>query len=320
MRSHLVLLGLAGCAVLAWSALTALPVRAQPSPAYEALTISALRARSYGEGSLRVERTLQVTAAFTRTLIQFDSDGLRVYGFMNIPRGKGPFPTVIVLHGYVNPRTYRTPYAYTQPYADALARAGFLVVHPDYRGHGRSEGTAEGEDNLFRVGYAVDVLNLIAHLRKLPQVDANAIGLFGHSMGGGIAQRVISVDRGVKAVVLYGSMSGDERLNVERIRNVFRRVPRLPEDDVPGAFWSRISPISYAAEWQAAVELHHGVRDAQVPIAWSRDLHRLLTELGKPSALFEYPEGGHVLQGRDRDEMMRRAIAFFRRTLAAPAP
>ncbi len=319
MRLRLRIPALALSVALAVGALPC-PAQAQAAPHYEALTIPALRARTYGDGALRVERTLQVTAAFTRTLISYDSDGLRVYGFMNTPRGKGPFPVVIVLHGYVNPRTYRTPYAYTQPYADALARAGFLVVHPDYRGHGRSEGTAEGEANLFRVGYAVDVLNLIAHVRKLPQADADAIGLFGHSMGGGIAQRVISVDRGVKAVVLYGSMSADERLNIARIRDVFRRVPRMPEDGVPEALWARISPVTYIADWEAAVEIHHGARDAQVPIEWSRDLHRRLTELGKPSALFEYPEGGHVLRGRDGERMMQRVVAFFRRALTTAAP
>ncbi|MCS6774508.1 MAG: alpha/beta fold hydrolase [Thermoflexales bacterium] len=262
-----------------------------------------------------------MTSAFTRTLIRFDSDGLSVYGFMNTPRGRGPFPVVIVLHGYVNPRTYRTPYAYTQRYADALAREGFLVLHPDYRGHGRSEGVAEGVDNLFRVGYAVDVLNLAAHARRLPNVNPDAIGLFGHSMGGGIAQRVIAVDRDIKAVVLYGSMSGDERLNIERIRNVFRRVPMMPEDAVPLELWSAISPITYLADVQAAIEIHHGARDLQVPIEWSRDLSQRLSALGKPVTLFEYPEAGHILRGQDYATMMHRVTDFFNRTLRSnPSP
>lgn len=297
------------------------PLHAQtptPSPTaapYQDLLLTHLRERSYGAGAFRVERTLQVTTAFTRTLVRFDSDGLGVYGFMNTPRGEGPFPVVVVLHGYVNPRTYRTPYAYTQRYADALAREGFLVLHPDYRGHGRSEGVAEGADNLFRVGYAIDVLNLIAHVRRLPNVNPDAIGLFGHSMGGGIAQRVIAVDRGAKAAVLYGSMSGDERLNVDRIKNVFRRVRTLPEDAVPLELWAAISPITYLSDVRAEVEIHHGVRDPQVPIEWSRDLNRRLTELGKPVALFEYPEAGHSLRGQDYTRMMQRVTEFFNRTL-----
>ncbi|MCS7056438.1 MAG: alpha/beta fold hydrolase [Thermoflexales bacterium] len=291
-----------------------LPARAQPSVGnapYESLTIEHLRQRSYGAGEFKVERTLQVTSAFTRSLISFASDGLTVYGFMNTPKGSGPFPVVIVLHGYVNPRTYRTPTTYTQRYADALARAGFLVIHPDYRGHGRSEGEAEGNTNLFRTGYAIDVLNLIAHAGRLPNTVPGAIGLFGHSMGGGIALRVAVVNPDVKAVVLYGSMSGDERLNVDRIKRVFRGVSYMPEDDVPLDLWDDISPISYLSDLRAAVEMHHGARDPQVPLAWSRDLHARLSALGKPAALYEYTGAGHILRGRDYTAMMERVTRFF---------
>ncbi len=290
--------------------------QAQSTSGYEGLFVERLRERSYGEGEFRVERVLNVTRAFTRTLISFESDGLRVYGFMNTPRGVGPFSVVLVLHGYVNPSTYRTPYGYTQRYADALAREGFLVIHPDYRGHGLSEGETVGGNNLFRVGYAVDVLNLIAHVKRLPNARTGAIGLFGHSMGGGIAQRVMVISPDVRAVVLYGSMNGDERLNVDRIRTVFRPgVPDLPEDAVPLELWDRISPATYFDQITAAVEIHHGVRDVQVPVEWSRALHRRLLALNKVSALYEYPRGGHTLRGADEALMMRRVAAFFNRHL-----
>ncbi|BCX04409.1 MAG: peptidase [Candidatus Roseilinea sp.] len=300
--------------VIALVVLGTAPARAQQPIAvtpYESLTIEGLRRRSYGEGEFRVERTLQVTSAFTRSLISFASDGLTVYGFMNTPKGTGPFPVVLVLHGYVNPRTYRTPTTYTQRYADALARAGFLVIHPDYRGHGRSEGEAEGATNLFRTGYAIDVLNLIEHANRLPSAAPGAIGLFGHSMGGGIALRAATVNPNVKAIVLYGSMSGDERLNVDRIKRVFRGVPSMPEDDVPLDLWDDISPITYLRDLKAAVEIHHGERDPQVPVAWSRDLHAQLSVLGKAAMLYEYPDAGHSLRGRDYATMMDRVTRFF---------
>jgi len=305
-------------AMLILAGLSAAPVQARApvgAESYERLTITGLRQRSYGTGDFKVERTLQVTSAFTRSLISFASDGLTVYGFMNTPRGQGPFPVVLVLHGYVNPRTYRTPTTYTQRYADALARAGFLVIHPDYRGHGRSQGEAEGAANLFRTGYAIDILNLIAHIKRLPDASPGAIGLFGHSMGGGIALRVATVNPEVRAIVLYGSMSGDERWNVERIKTVFRGVSYLPEDDVPSALWDAISPLSYLSDVRAAVEIHHGQRDPQVPVTWSRDLHARLSALGKDAALFEYPGAGHSLRGRDYAAMMDRVVRFFRSRL-----
>lgn len=284
-----------------------------PSP-YQPIYIESLRNREYGQGEMRVEQTLQVMDAFTRSLVSFDSDGLKVYGFMNTPKGEGPFPVVLVLHGYVNPRAYRTPYTYTQRYADMLARAGILVIHPDYRGHGRSEGDEE-QDNLFRTGYAIDVMNLIEYAKRLPNVNPNAIGLFGHSMGGGISTRVLALSDDVKASVLYGAMSADEQANVKQISEVFRGGARIPEQDVPPSEYAPISPITYLNDFKAAIEIHHGGRDNQVPPAWSRDLTEKLQALGKEVTLYEYPRAGHNLQGRDLTTMMDRVIAFYREKL-----
>jgi dipeptidyl aminopeptidase/acylaminoacyl peptidase len=289
---------------------------AQSTPDTRMLTIEALRARSYGAGSLRIERTLTDNAAFTRSLMSFDSDGLTQYGFINIPRGEGPFPVVFVLHGYVTPSRYRTPLGYTTRYADALARAGFVVVHPDYRGHGRSAGEGDGPGNLFRVGYAIDVLNLIEHVKKLPQTAPGRIGLFGHSMGGGISLRVLAVNRtDVKAAVLYGSMNADEVKNVDQIRNVFRRATRIDEDAVPREHFAAISPSSYFKDMTAAINIQHGERDTQVPVQWGRDLNSELTQLGKPVEFTSYPGQGHSLQGRALQSMLNDVTAFFKQTL-----
>ena len=74
---------------------------------------------------------------------------------MNVPQGEGPFPVVLVLHGYVDPARYNT-LTYTTGYADALARAGYLVIHPNFRNWPPSDSGPED----YRVGQAVDVLHL----------------------------------------------------------------------------------------------------------------------------------------------------------------
>ncbi len=298
-------------------ALLAVPARAQsPAPDTSAITISALRARSYGAGAFRIERKMAENAGFTRSLISYDSDGNRVYGFMNVPKGAGvgPLPVVLVLHGYITPSSYRTPLGYTTRYADALARAGYLVIHPDYRAHGQSEGDDEA-GNLFRSGYAIDVLNLIALLKTVPQADPKRVGLLGHSMGGGIALRVLAINKEVKAAVLYGAMNADEVKNGDQIRNVFRRVKRIPEDDVPRERYAEISASTYFADMTAAISIQHGERDTQVPLQWGADLYRDLRALGKDVAFDSYPGQGHSLQGRALTTMLTRVTAFFKRTL-----
>jgi dipeptidyl aminopeptidase/acylaminoacyl peptidase len=278
----------------------------------QVLTIPQLRARAYGEGGFRVERVLEEGSAFTRVQFSYLSGGFRVHGFANLPKGRGPFPVVAVLHGYVEPSRYRL-LAYTTPYADFLAERGFLVLHPNYRGHPPSEGPpAQG----LRHAYAVDVLNLLAEVRRgtFPQADPSRIALFGHSMGGGIAQVVSLVDQGIKGVVLYGSMSGDERLNLERIRywSQGRRGQEL--FTLPEAVLREASPWTYLQELGVPYSVHHGTLDTQVPPEWSFALCHRLKRLGKPVECFSYP-AGHLFQGEAEQAFRKRVLAFFNRVL-----
>lgn len=291
---------------------------ATPDP-YAGLTVADLAARGYGGGELTVVEKVDVAYGFSRYFVTYPSDGFEVGGFVDVPHGEGPFPVVLVLHGYVNPAVYQT-LTYTARYADELARAGYLVLHPNYRNHPSSD-----QDPLpFRVGYAVDVLNLIALVREgagapgpLERADPGAIGLFGHSMGGGIALRVITVDPGVQAAVLYGAMSGDERRNYEKILEwsegqVGEYELSASEEDL-----RRISPIEHLERVQAAVSLHHGAVDAVVPPAWSDDLCQRLGALGKSVECFSYPGQPHTFQGDGDRLFVARVLAFFDQRLKA---
>lgn len=298
---------------------TATPTLA-PSPTpdpYVQWTVDGLAARSYGDGELHVAETLAVTNAFTRTLITYPSDGLTIYGFMNVPQGEGPFPVVLLLHGYVDPARYNT-LTYTTGYADALARAGYLVIHPNFRNWPPSDSGPED----YRVGQAVDVLNLLALVQKmggqpgpLAQADPQRIGVWGHSMGGGIAQRVIAVSPEVDAAVLYGSMSGDETLNHQRILWFTNGARGLWDEAPPDEALQRISPINYLDQVTAAVSIHHGDQDDQVPLAWSEDLCGRLQALNKDVECFTYPGQPHTFTGEGDQLFVQRVRAFFDRTL-----
>ncbi len=288
-----------------------------PDP-YAGLTIEDLTKREYGGGELRISQTLAVSAAFTRTLIYYPSDGLAIYGFMDVPRSGGPVPVIIALHGYVNPGVYKT-LDYTTRYADALAQARYVVIHPNLRGYKPSENGP----NQFRVGYAVDVLNLIAVIRSqagrpgpLAQAEPSAIGLWGHSMGGGVSIRVLTVSPNVRAAVLYGAMSGDEQENYEQLLIWSGGATRgSSEFQAPADALQRISPIYYLDRVQAAVSIHHGGNDPEVPLEWSLDLCQRLQTLKKPVECFTYPGQGHILAGEADQLFIQRSVAFFDKQL-----
>lgn len=286
-----------------------------PSPTpdpYAGWTIAGMAARSYGGGQPQILETMAVYDTFTRYLVSFPSDGLDIYGFMNVPSGEGPFPVVLALHGYVNPVIYKT-LDYTTGYADDLARAGYLVVHPNYRNYPPSDNGP----NEFRAGYAIDILNLVALVKEeggqpgpFELADPASISLWGHSMGGGIALRVITVSPDVKAAVLYGAMSGDEYLNFEQISVWTEGRTGLEELAIAEEEMVRISPIHHLDRIQAAVSIHHGSADSQVPPAWSTDLCQRLQSLGKQTDCFSYPGQPHTFVG-EGDRLFRQRVLDF---------
>lgn len=291
-----------------------------PDP-YQSLTISALTARSYGGGQVQNSEVMAVNGYFTRTLITYPSDGLKIYGFMDVPRrGKPPYPVIIAIHGYIEPDIYQT-LDYTTHYADALARAGFLVLHPNLRDYPPSDTG----DNLFRVGMAVDILNLIAIVKDtggksgaLQLADPNAIGLWGHSMGGGITLRVITISPDVRAAVLYGAMSGDEQQNWEAINRWSNGQRGLAELKVPVTELAGISPINFLDRIQAAVSINHGQSDPLVPLKWSLDLCDRLKALGKSVECYTYKNEPHTFTGEGDQLFIQRSIDFYRRELLGP--
>jgi uncharacterized protein len=296
------------------------PVEAAPETddLYHHLSIANLLERPYGGGEIQVHRVMGIENGFTRYLFSYPSDDLVIYGFANIPTAVGgPYPVVIALHGYVDPAVYHT-LAYTTHYADTLARAGFIVLHPNLRNYPPS---SSGE-NLFRVGMAIDVLNLIAIMEAqagqpglFENARSDATGLWGHSMGGGISLRVSVVNPSVRATVLYGAMSGDERQNFEAIYRWSDHQRGKEELAVPVEELDRIAPVYFLNKIKAAVSIHHGEADQMVPLQWSLDLCRNLIELGMEPECFTYPGQRHTFNQAGSQVFMEKVIDFFKRRL-----
>ncbi len=285
---------------------------------YAGLTIAELRNRSYGGGLVEVVETIETTDSFTRYLIKYPSEGLEVYGFMNVPLTDEitRFPVALVLHGFMPLDTYQTK-TYTTRYADALAEAGYFVFHPSYRNHPPSD---TGGDNLFRVEYALDVLNLMAIIQQqsqdasglLRRADSNAMHAMGHSMGGGILQRVMAVQpQALDAAVLYGSMSGDELRNYEKVIVWSEGAHGAQELTASLELLTAVNPWSSLNQWQTPISLHHGTLDATVPFVWSEELCGRLQAENHPVECFWYADAPHTFYGRWDDQFMERMLAFF---------
>jgi len=245
---------------------------------------------------------------FTTYLIFHTSEGLRVSGMMNVPQGRGPFPVVILCHGYIPTAKYATGNG-TWRQADYLAQHGYLTLSTDYRGHAASDNGV----SFFHIGYAQDVLNLISSLHTVEKADSRRIGLWGHSMGGGVALKAGVVSNKVDAVAVFGSVNADERVNFlygmgNGAAGYGTAVLGTPRSNNLG--YKRISPINYL-EHIPALSIHHGTGDTIVPYQWSEDLFVAAQKQGTAVEFHLYPDAQHTFVGPDWDLAMERTLAFF---------
>lgn len=167
--------------------------------------IESLRKRKFSGGEIKVEETLPKEGNYTSYIISYPSDNLKIYGMMNVPDGGGPFPVIVLNHGYFNPSSFNSGDG-TRTIADILAKNGYLTLASDYRSHGKSDSDNRGRGG-HRPEYAIDVLNLIASVKSLPKADVNKIGMWGHSMGGEVSICTVEVTDKVKVVVLWAPTS-----------------------------------------------------------------------------------------------------------------
>ena len=282
--------------------------------ARQPVSIQALRARTYPGSALKVERTLNAGSNYTRQVVSYQSEGLTIYGLLTVPRGTPPaggWPAIVFNHGYIPPDEYRTTERYVA-YQDAFARAGFVTLKSDYRGHGDSQGDARG--GYQDPGYTVDVLNAAASLKKDPRVNARRLGLWGHSMGGQLSLRAMLVDPDLKAASLWaGVIAGYDVLATD-----WNRAPDTPRptlDPLNRRYLRLLSPNAYLKDLRGRpLQLHHGTADKDVPYSFQVALANDLRAAQQPFTAYRYDGDNHNLSG-NLGVALRRSVAFFQANL-----
>ncbi len=127
--------------------------------------------------------------------------GIKLAGTLTAPRGKGPFPAVLLITGS-GPQDRDETLLGHKPFlvlADHLTRKGIVVLRADDRGVAKSGGTYATATS---ADFATDAEAGLAYLKTRPEVDTRHIGLLGHSEGGVIAPMVAARNSDVAFVVL----------------------------------------------------------------------------------------------------------------------
>jgi uncharacterized protein len=196
------------------------PPSATPTRAPHPVSIAALQATPHEGSRLRLGAERERTAAYTSyDVIYRATTGRRSFtisGVLNVPTGRGPFPAVVLAHGYIDPAFYVRGQGMTRE-RGVFASRGYVALHVDYRGHAESTDDPRSDRDL-RLGYSADVIAAVKALRASADVpvDDDRIALMGRSMGGGVVMKALIAEPGlVGAASLWASVSSLEGENFD---------------------------------------------------------------------------------------------------------
>jgi len=327
---------------------------ASPTPTFEELifpyTLEGLRQHHFQSGKIHIRSTLDDQNQFyTSYLIDYPSDGLTITGVMQIPVGDGPFPVIVMDHGFFSRSVYHSGDG-TDRASPYLAEHGYITLASDYRSWGGSDiGTS-----FFYSGLVIDVINLIDAIPSIQKADPTRIGIWGHSMGGGVTMKVLSVIGGLgkpvagapgystslRAAVLYSPVSADDADVINRWGmgcfgdiaegeqivgcNSSDVVPLDLPRDLQDAYrfaatdadtLKEISPFYHLDLIDVPIQIHYGTEDGKLisgtPPEWSVKLTQGLRDAGKDVELWQYEGESHSFIGQPWFDFMNRTSRFF---------
>jgi alpha-beta hydrolase superfamily lysophospholipase len=302
------------------------------TPTLNPLTIESMRQRDYPGSPIAIEETLPAGGNYSRYIASYISEGNKIYGLLTVPYGDPPatgWPVIIFNHGYIPPDIYQTTSRYVA-YVDAIARHGYIVFKPDYRGHGNSEGAPSGAYG--SPDYVVDVINATVSMENYPGADRNRVGMWGHSMGGYITLRAMVIRPDIKVGVIWAGVVA----SYPDLISLWHRTPAAPGTPSPmprnsrgwrgalssiygtpsenPAFWDSISANAYLQDLSGPLQLHHGTADHEVPLIFSQKLYDQIQAAGGTVELYIYPGADHNL-AEPFSLAMQRTLTFFDRYL-----
>lgn len=249
--------------------------------------------------------------------ITYSSDGLRVKGFLLVPKSKGIYPCVIFNRG--GNREFGA--ISDSLVINLLARIsswGYVVVASQYRGNAGGEGREE-----FGGADVNDVLNLIPLLESQLKADATRIGMFGWSRGGMMTYIALKRSTRISAAVVGGGLSdltssGERRPDMER--NVFRQLIPNYDQNKEAALRAR-SAVYWAGRLckTSPILLLHGTADWRAVPEMVLDLSKALLDVKHPFRLVLFEGADHGISEYP-DEVRRQAREWLDRFVRDKKP
>ncbi|HEU4882121.1 MAG TPA: S9 family peptidase [Longimicrobium sp.] len=250
-------------------------------------------------------------------------DGVSIYGLLYKPRGaegRRP-PVVMMLHG--------GPTSQARPNFDGvkqyLLARGYAVLDLNFRGStGYGQHFTQLDNKRLRPNAVRDMQSAVEWLRARSDVDGMRVAAMGGSYGGymtlaAVAQLPEHFQAGVDFVGVANWISGLEDASPQ-LRNSDRIEYGNIDDAQDRAFFTEISPLSYADRIRSPLLVVHGANDPRVPVAEADQIVRAVRHRRGDVEYLRFPDEGHgIAKLQNRITAYQRIARFLDRVLGNEA-
>jgi uncharacterized protein len=243
-------------------------------------------------------------------------DEWKLPGTLLMPKGNGPFPAIVLVHGS-GPHDRDETIGGAKPFrdlAEGLATRGIAVLRYDKRTFVYPQACAKDSGFTMTRETVEDALRAAALLRTRHGIDARRVFVLGHSQGGYLAPRIMQGDPALAGVVvlagnarsldelileqteyllnLNGALTGEQQAQLAALkRNPWQAFPGIPESyraDLKG-----YAPVALAKTSGVPMLILQGERDYQVTM---KDFELWKSGLaGRSGVTFEsFPKLNHL--------------------------
>ena len=241
----------------------------------------------------KLQEKFQYLNGVTIEKITYESDGLKVKGYLVQPKNKENHPCIIYNRGgnkeFGKLSTKKAVFILAK-----VASWGYVVAASQYRGNDGGEGKEEfgGKD-------VNDVLNLIPLFDNLRTTDTTKLGSYGWSRGGMMTYLALTKTNKFKAAIVGGGLS-DLRLWIrtrkDTIESVYyKNIPNYTENKSKSINdRSAISQVENISK-TTPILMVHGTADWRVVPEMALDLSKEFIANKIPHRLVLFEGGNHGL-------------------------